>query len=511
MKIFSFFIFFLLFNQLIINQIASQENSKNEIFQPNSSNYQKVTARLDSLLRANQTLLNYSNYSISIYSLNNEQVIYSKNSDNFVKPASITKLITTFVTYSLVGDTFQIKTKFFTNDKNIEDKVINGNLYIRGYGDCTQKLEDLDEIVRQLKSLDIKKITGDIIADGTFFDETNNRFHYSGDNDEVEPTALITALSHEKNHIKIIVNTKVAGEPKVQIIPYSPSINVVINNLGVPDPPKKKANRKKPIPIRSSRPKIFSKLDDKGYQTITISGKLAKNTSLYFEEFNRNPVLSYAGSLYYRLINNGIAVDGNFTKLNDKKSVDYNKLLFLGELSIPINTIINEVNKKSNNYYAENLFKFNAAYVEKDVNLSISYRLLLDSLIGINFTNHNKNEIKLFDGSGLSRRNRLSASLIIDVLKQVSKAKYFRSFLSSLAVAGRDGTLEKRMRGTNAEQKVFAKTGTHRDVSALSGIVQTNDGEIFLFAFLFNGGNLGGYKLLENQMCEILASYKLEN
>lgn len=496
---------FVIFNFIFYNQIASQDNPKSDNLNTNTSNYARLIARLDSLSNANQTLLKYSNYSIAVYSLNSNQMIFSKNPDNFVKPASVTKLITSFVAYSLVGDSFKIKTQFYTNDKNIEDKIINGNLYIRGYGDCTQKLEDLDEIVRQLKSLGIRKITGDIIADGTFFDEVNNRFHYSGDADEVEPTALISALSLENNRIKIVVNTKVAGEPKIQVIPYSPSINVTVNNLGIPATPKPKPNRKKPVQPKATRTKIFSKLDERGYQNITISGRLAKNSSLYFEEFNRNPVLSYAGAVYSRLINNGIAVDGYFSKLVDNKITDYAKFIFLGEIAKPINLMINEINKNSNNYYAENLFKFNAATARKDNNLATSAKLLLDSLVG-NYLENHKGEIKIFDGSGLSRRNRLSAASLIDLLKNVSKSNYFGSFLSSLAIAGRDGTLEKRMRGTAAELKVFAKTGTHRDVSALAGIVRTNDGEIFLFAFLFNGGGVGSYKLLENQMCEIIAS-----
>lgn len=501
-----FFMYFLLFNFLISNSISSQDNTKSDISAPTTSNYQKLTYRLDSLANANQTLLKYSNFSMAVYSLNSNQMIFSRNADNPVKPASVTKLVTCFVTYSLVGDLFKIKTQFYTNDKNLDDKIINGNLYIRGFGDCTQKLEDLDEIVRQLKSIGIKKITGDIITDGTFFDEVNNRFHYSGDDDEVEPTALISALSLENNRIKIVANTKVAGEPKIQVIPYSPSINVVINNMGSPIPTKIKTKRKKPVKPQTTRPKIFSKLDERGYQNITISGRLAKNASLYFEEFNRNPVLSYAGAVFYRLNNNGITVEGKFTKLTDRKSQDYSKFTILGEISKPINLLINEMNKNSNNYYAENLFKFNAATADKDKLLSNSAKILLDSLMDSYFGN-NKTDIKIFDGSGLSRRNRLSASLLIEILKHITTTNYFGSFLSSLAIAGRDGTLEKRMRGTAAELKVFAKTGTHRDVSGLSGIVQTNEGEIFLFAFLFNGGGVGSYKLFENQMCEIISSY----
>lgn len=500
-----FFNFFLLVF-LCFYKISSQDNLQKTINNLSSNDFSALTNRLDSLVKANQSLFKYANHSIAIYSLNYNQMIFSINPENPVKPASVTKLITSFVTYCLVGDTFKVKTQFYTNDNNIEDKIINGNVYIKGYGDCTQKLEDLDEIVRQIKSLGIRKITGDIVADGNFFDEPNNRFHYSGDQDEVEPTAPITALSLENNRLKILVNTKVAGEPKVQVIPYSPSVKVVINNLGNPLPKQSKLNKGRKIQAQTSRKKIFSKIDDRGYQSITITGRFAANASFYFEEFNQNPVLFYAGAIYNRLINNGVEVVGQFNKLPNNQNVDYSKMLFLGEIAKPINLIINEANKNSNNYYAENLFKFNGATAGKNKNLAISSKILLDSIINANFSGR-ANQIEIFDGSGLSRRNRVSAKLMVDILNYISKSNFFSSFLSSLAIAGRDGTLEKRMKGTAAEQKVFAKTGTHRDVSSLAGIVQNNNGEIFLFAFLFNGGGVGAYKVLENQLCQIIAEY----
>ena len=505
MKKTMFLCFFLIFIFTFFFQITSQENAKNTERYLTTNDFTALTKRLDSLLKANHTILKHTNYSIALYSLNHNKMVFSVNPENPVKPASVTKLITTFITYNFVGDTFKIKTQFYTNDSNIEDKIINGNLYIKGYGDCTQKLEDLDEIVRQIKSLGIKKITGDVVADGNFFDEPNNRFHYSGDKDEVEPTAPITALSLENNRLKILVNTKVAGGPKVQVVPYSPSVSVKVINLETPTFTKDKLKRKKTVRSKSTKPKVFSKIDENGYQNITISGKLPLNTSLYFEEFNQNPVLFYAGAIYNRLINNGIEINGKFSKLPNNQNLNYSKFQFLGEIAKPINLIINESNKNSNNYFAENLFKFNAAFAEKDKNLANSAKILLDSIILTNFPNRIR-QIEIYDGSGLSRRNRVSSALMIDILNYISRTNFFSSFFSSLAIAGRDGTLEKRLRGTSAEQKVFAKTGTHRDVSTLAGIIQTNDGEIFLFAFLFNGGSVGAYKALENQLCEIIVA-----
>jgi len=63
------------------------------------------------------------------------------------------------------------------------------------------------------------------------------------------------------------------------------------------------------------------------------------------------------------------------------------------------------------------------------------------------------------------------------------------------------------MRGTAASNNLMAKTGTHRDVSSLAGYTNTLDGEIFLFAFVFNGSNVGIYKQLENDISSIISNY----
>jgi D-alanyl-D-alanine carboxypeptidase len=67
--------------------------------------------------------------------------------------------------------------------------------------------------------------------------------------------------------------------------------------------------------------------------------------------------------------------------------------------------------------------------------------------------------------------------------------------------------LEKRFKNSDGENAIFAKTGTHRDASALAGYVRDNDGKIYVFAFIFNGGSVGLYKTIENNLALILASF----
>jgi D-alanyl-D-alanine carboxypeptidase/D-alanyl-D-alanine-endopeptidase (penicillin-binding protein 4) len=108
------------------------------------------------------------------------------------------------------------------------------------------------------------------------------------------------------------------------------------------------------------------------------------------------------------------------------------------------------------------------------------------------------------DGSGLSRLNRTSPQQVVDLLRGMAGEVAFRG---SLAVVGRSGTLSTRMRGTAAQDRCAAKTGTLTDVSALAGYCTTIDGTDVAFAFLMNGVNPSGARALQDRMTAALARY----
>jgi D-alanyl-D-alanine carboxypeptidase/D-alanyl-D-alanine-endopeptidase (penicillin-binding protein 4) len=96
------------------------------------------------------------------------------------------------------------------------------------------------------------------------------------------------------------------------------------------------------------------------------------------------------------------------------------------------------------------------------------------------------NGFSIRDGSGLSRHNVVSPETLVKVLDAMRKHEHFAVFHDALPVAGVDGTLRNRMRGTPAERKVQAKTGTLDMVRSLSGYVTTTDGRMLLFSMLAN-------------------------
>jgi D-alanyl-D-alanine carboxypeptidase/D-alanyl-D-alanine-endopeptidase (penicillin-binding protein 4) len=93
----------------------------------------------------------------------------------------------------------------------------------------------------------------------------------------------------------------------------------------------------------------------------------------------------------------------------------------------------------------------------------------------------------MVDGSGLSRYNYVSASALTAILERMhSDSRHREALLATLPVAGKDGTLSTRMRGTRAEGNATAKTGSISNVRSLSGFVTTRDGETLVFSILAN-------------------------
>lgn len=93
------------------------------------------------------------------------------------------------------------------------------------------------------------------------------------------------------------------------------------------------------------------------------------------------------------------------------------------------------------------------------------------------------------------------------MLVAASKRPWFPAFRSTLAIAGVDGTVRRRMAGTRAQGNVTAKTGSLRNVSALAGYVTSADGEPLVFSFISNGPGGSGYKVSENIACIALADF----
>lgn len=494
------FIAFLIFdNQLIVSQDSAHFNSKNVKLTPSDTAKALEKLKNDINFLLNDKNIARSKYGICIADARTGKVIFSKNSNMLLKPASNTKLFTTFSAVKLLGPNFLVKTSVYTDGK-IDNGVLNGNVYILGRGDCFLTVNDIEAMAGKIRDLGIQKINGNVYADGTYFDKLINRKDYSGDADEVEPVAPIYPLCINKNEVTVLVKTgrTIGSHVSVQILPNSEYFRVANSAVvaGV-------VRRKKKAVSVAQGIRIANKFDGT-HQIFTIAGSLGPNRTAYYSFTAAKPELMIAGILKDRLQISGISVSGN---IGEGKIDLSKKHTLLAESGRSLIDIIRIVNKHSDNFLAEYVFKIiggsrqnggvNTASAAKNAIYSV-----LDSL------KINRKGFQLNDGSGLSRRNLVTTEALCHLLQYVKTMPNLNPLESTFSIAACDGTLRRRMAGTYAAKNLHAKTGTHRDVSALSGLTRNRSGEDIAFSMVFNGPGVGYYKMLENKIGILLSEFK---
>jgi D-alanyl-D-alanine carboxypeptidase/D-alanyl-D-alanine-endopeptidase (penicillin-binding protein 4) len=183
--------------------------------------------------------------------------------------------------------------------------------------------------------------------------------------------------------------------------------------------------------------------------------------------------------------------------------------IYLRTISRPLTEIIEPLNKKSDNLCAEMvLYAMAEKYYGKPATAKYGISVINNfiTLIGMD-----PEKYRLVDGSGLSHYNLVSAELILEVLKYMyySEPDLYKILSDSFPIAGVDGTLEKRMRGTIAEGSVKAKTGTISGVSDLSGYITTQSGKLLAFSILMENfvNNTTTARNFQDEICKILVNY----
>jgi len=169
--------------------------------------------------------------------------------------------------------------------------------------------------------------------------------------------------------------------------------------------------------------------------------------------------------------------------------------------SPPMADLVRATNQPSDNFYAELLLKVVGAE-EGDAGTTAAGAAVVRrtlAQLGLRPT--------IADGSGLSRANRTTARQVVTLLRAMRRDDTSTAWLRSMTVAGRNGTLRRRMRGTAAAGRCSGKTGTLRGVSALSGYCTTTTGRHVVFSFLENGVGPGA-KSVEDRMVAALARYE---
>ena len=152
-------------------------------------------AKMDSLIAT----INCS-VSVQVVSALRYDLIYAYKPESKMIPASITKVITSATAFSVLGVNYEFKTVVYTDDNNLSDGVINGNLYIKGYGDPDLSSYDITVLAKQILNKNIREITGNIIYDDSYLDDKHYGLaNYYNSDTKIAYWPYVCALSLDKN------------------------------------------------------------------------------------------------------------------------------------------------------------------------------------------------------------------------------------------------------------------------------------------------------------------------
>lgn len=434
----------------------------------------------------NTSLLKDTSVGIQIVSLNSHEVIYEHHPKTSLNPASNTKLLTSAVALVKLNPEYQFTTAAYIDGK-LQNGVLAGDLYVKGGGDPALSYEGLLFLAREVYNAGVRTIAGNIVGDDSFFDAERE---FSGwyDFDKVY-SGKISALSLNNNAVKLIIKPSARAGHSPEIILDPPTSYVKVQNKA-----RTLAARNG---VYASRLKSEAmEPDDAGEETLVVQGKVSTASKSGVAAYVNidDPSLFTTTTFKDALAQVGINVGGSAVlgKLTKKS------WRIAAYASAPLAHIICEANKISSNFVAEQLLKtLGAEVLGPPGTTAKGLQVVQEFLAELGIA---PEAYVLENGSGLSRNNRLSPEQIVALLAYMYENFEVRSeFLASLAVAGVDGTLHRRLRDTQAERRLRAKTGAITGVSCLSGYAVSKDNEVFAFSIMMNDYRSGGYAVKEIQ------------
>ncbi len=434
-----------------------------------------------------------------------KQPLYELNADRYFTPASNTKLFTTTLAMSLLGPDYRFRTTIETHGTIDSAGRLRGDLVLVGRGDpdfSNRRIpydvanpidgdsdKPLAEFVDELVAKGLKEVDGDVVADDSYFPYEPYPDGWAiGDLPE-DYGAAVSAICFDDNglDIKVTPGDQAGARAWASIEPW-PGYAVYDFDLttGTADSPPDFHTLMEPSGrylIRGSVPV--------GHATIDLGAAMP------------DPANYTAHVLKQMLMARGIRVTGEAREQHGPPpppsdasaepqstatvSTATPPVVLAEHDSPPLIEIVRVLNKVSQNLHAEILLrtvaKEKAGIGSLSAGLQVEQKFLTSIGIPVG-------DVLVDDGSGLSRENLVTPRAVVALLEYVEQQPWGSAFLSTLPVAGLDGTLQHRMIDTPAQGRIQAKTGSVARTQAMSGFATTVSGEHLIFSMFdnHNGG-----------------------
>ena len=489
--------------------------------EPPGNLQQKIDA-----IRAQDSRAQHAIWGISVVDLATGTPIYSENAGTLLVPASNTKLFTTSTALALIGGDYKFLTT--VESANAPDKSgrISGDVLLVGRGDPNlsgrvlpylKKTERqlpfdrvLEELADKVAAAGVKVINGDIVGDDSYFVYERYGVGWSQDDLMWDYGAPVSALTVNDNVVFAGIKPalRVGARALLTLDPYANYYTV--RNL-----------------VTTTRPgtqRNIGILREPGSLELTFWGTIpigdqGDDEALSIEE----PATANAEFFRVLLQQRGIAVRGKARALHAEPwryppAIDNQPLavapaaprkprvVLAQHESVPLGEDLQVINKVSQNLHVELLLrllgKLRGTSGSVSAGLDVEKRFLAEQ-VGIDLT-----EFSLFDGSGLSREGLATPHAFTQLLRYAVTQPWGAQLKETLPIAGEDGSLSTRFRGTLAVDRVEAKTGQLGGVNSLTGYALTKTGRNIAFSIIVNHHQMGNSKA--KQMIDDIVNAILE-
>lgn len=386
-----------------------------------------------------------------------------------MNPASVMKLVTTYAALEMLGPAYRWKTEVYL-DGTLRDGVLEGSLTLKGHGDPKLNYESFWLLLRALRGRGLAEIRGNVLLDRTHFapvaDEPFDNDTYRPYN--VRPDALL--VNFKSLRVSFLPEPE-RGTVRLVVEPLLPGLEVV-NSLKLSEGicPEGRAFRDliqanfQPRPPRAAFTGLYPASCEQRELNVALH-----NPEDYVTGMVRSLWREMGGSW------SGAAVDGVVPPLA--------RLFYVHE-SEALSEIVRDINKYSNNVMARQLYLTLAAEMVglpgRSENAAAPIRHWLEQ------KRIAAPELRLENGSGLSRLERISAANMAALLQSAWRSAVMPEFVSSLPVVATDGTMRKRMRGDRIAGNAHIKTGLLGDARTIAGYVLDRAGRRHVVVMFIN-------------------------
>jgi serine-type D-Ala-D-Ala carboxypeptidase/endopeptidase (penicillin-binding protein 4) len=416
-------------------------------------------------------------WGVLVKSLKTDDTLYERNARKLLVPASNMKIVTLAAAAERLGWDYRYETRLLAAGR-IADGRLDGDLLVVGNGDPSIGLMDgmadtlFADWAARLTAAGIRTIGGRIVGDDNAFDDEGLGFGWSWDDVPDDYAAGVSALQFNENAIRLtIAPGAAAGDSAgIEVVPAESGVSV--------DSAVTTAAAGAATSIAARRLAGSSRL--------ALRGSIAVGAAPATREVSvDNPTVFFVSALRRALIANGVDVRGPAVDIDDVADAPApaGATQIVSYRSPPLATLAIRLMKISQNLYAETFLKTIGAAAGTPTfaggRAQVVSTLEPWGVGGADLIDR--------DGSGLSRYDYVSPAALVTILSRINgDARLSGPFKESLPIAGRDGSLSNRMKGTAADGNARAKTGSMSNVRGLSGYVTAADGEPLVFSMIAN-------------------------